>query len=77
MNITVAMPSRGLAVLAYDLPAQGDGTTVKVRLQTRRQDNGRWTYSENSIVLTAVADAQGPSAPIAGAVWPGYLPEDL
>jgi len=52
-------------VLAYDLPAQSHGTTVKVRLQTRR-DDGSWRYSEDSEVLTITAVATGPETPPAG-----------
>lgn len=72
-TVTVLMPTRGLAVLSYDLPAQANGTTVKVRLQTKRST----AYSENSVVKTAIADAAGPSAPIVGQRWPGRLPESL
>ena len=52
-------------VLQYELPAQSHGTTVKVRLQTRRNDVG-WVYSEGSSVLTAVAAVTGPAAPPSG-----------
>lgn len=72
-TVTVLMPTRGLAILSYDLPAQANGTTVKVRLQTKRSS----TYSENSVVKTAIADATGPSAPAVGQRWPGRLPETL
>jgi len=61
-DVTVEMPAGGLAVLSYDLPPVADGTTVKVRLQTRRQD-GSWVYSENSTIQTITADASGPTAP--------------
>jgi len=74
---TETMPTRGLAQLVYDLPAQGDETIVKVRLQTRRQDGETWVYSEGSTVLTVTADAQGPSAPLAAERYPGRLPESL
>jgi hypothetical protein len=63
----------GLVVLEYDLPGQANGTTVKVRLQTRRNDSGTWRYSENSTVLTAIADASVPSAPLTLQQWPGDL----
>ena len=56
----------GLAVLQYDLPAAADGATVKVRLQTRRQDGGTWYYSEASIVQSIVADAIGGNSPQGG-----------
>ena len=36
-TVTVTpMPTTGLAVLSHDLPSQGDGTTVRVRVQTSR-----------------------------------------
>jgi hypothetical protein len=76
-TVTSAMPAGGAAVLEYDLPAQLDGTTVKVRVQTRRDDGGTWRYSENSVVLTAVADAAGPVQPLVIANWPGRLPEGV
>ncbi len=76
-----AMATRGLAVLSYDLPGQANGTTVKVRLQTRRNDGSdespSWVYSDDSEVLTATADAVGPTVPLAGERWPGQLPEEL
>lgn len=68
-------PSGGLAVLDYDLPAQSNGTTVKVRLQTYRTSDT--SYSDGSTVETATADASGPSAPGSGATWLGPTPADL
>ena len=76
-TVSAAMPSSGAAVLEYDLPGQADGTTVKVRLQTRRNDGGTWRYSENSIVKSLVADAAGPIAPLVLQPWPGRLPEGV
>lgn len=68
----------GLAVLSYDLPAQADGTTVKVRLQTRRNDGSEespdWRYSEGSTVITVTADDSGPSAPKGIKRWKSPLP---
>jgi hypothetical protein len=58
------------AWLDYALPAQANGTTVKVRLQTRYGT----TYSDNSTVKTATADAAGPAAPAAIESWPGLIP---
>ena len=60
-DVTQDMATDGLAVLSYDLPGQGDGTTVKVRLQTRRYDSS-YVYSEDSEVKTITADAAGPAA---------------
>lgn len=58
---TEPITADGLAVLVFDLPGQANGTTVKVRLQTRRLDSS-YTYSENSEVKTVTADALGPTA---------------
>jgi len=71
-DVTVTMAA-GLAVLDYELPAQANGTTVKVRLQTRRDDT---VYSEDSTIKTATADAAGPTAPLDAERWAGPLPED-
>ena len=76
-TVTRTMPTSGLAILAYDLPAQANGTTVKVRLQARRNDSGTWVYSDNSTVLTLVVDTVGPTAPVDGQRWAGRQPEDL
>jgi len=80
-DVTVDVPAVGLAVLAYDLPAQSHGTTVKVRLQVRRNDGTdevpNWVYSEGSTVETTTADATGPSVPLAADRWAGRLPEDM
>jgi len=74
-DVTVAMATSGLAVLLHDLPAQVHETIVKVRLQTRRLDGAAWIYSEGSTVLTALADAQGPSPALQLGRWTGHLPE--
>lgn len=63
--------SAGVAVLSYDLPAQANGTTVKVRVQLERDG----AYSEGSTVLTTTADAAGPGAPTGGESWRGAVPE--
>lgn len=68
---TATMATAGVAVLAMALPAQANGTTVKVRTQVRRGT----VYSEGSSVLTATADAAGPSAPTYGESWPGSVGE--
>ena len=60
-DATEVMPTGGLAVLSYDLAGQANGTTVKVRLQTRRFDSSQ-VYSESSDVKTITADATGPAA---------------
>ena len=80
-DLTHDMPSQGLAVLNYDLPAQSHAATVKVRLQTRRNIGTDlvpiWIYSEDSEVKSLAADAVGPSAPPTAETWPGVTPEDL
>ncbi len=58
---TAVITSSGIAILEHSLAAQSDGTTVKVRLQTRRLDSS-YVYSEDSEVKTIVADAVGPAA---------------
>ncbi len=74
---TQTIPGTGLAILAHDLSGQSNGTTVKVRVQTRRTDSGPTNvWSEGSAVLTATADAQGPAAPPAGVSWRGSLPAE-
>lgn len=73
----VAISGTGLVFVAYDLSAQANGTTVKVRVQTRRTDAGPTdVWSDGSSVLTTTADAAGPSAPAGGAAWRGSLPAE-
>ena len=76
-TITAAIAGTNLSVLQYDLPAQADGVTVKVRVQVRRSDAGTWRYSEGSAVLTAIADAIGPEAVEGAGVWRGTIPEEV
>jgi len=75
-DVTEAMAGR-VAVLRYDLPAQGDGTTITVRVQTRRNDGTNevpdWTYSDGVDPKVACADAAGPDAPETLTAWPGRL----
>jgi len=59
-DLVATMPTSGPAILDYALPAQVEGATVKVRLQTRRAT----AYSEDSVVLTARADVDGPTSPL-------------
>ncbi len=73
-DLTQAIGEDVLAVLDYSLPAQDDGASVQVRLQTRRED-GAWVYSEGSAVLTITADEEGPAAPAGGQHWPGAIQE--
>jgi len=70
-DYTEDITTSGLGVFDYDLPAQSNGTTVKVRLQTRRSTS----YSETGAddIRTATADATGPSAPPGGSQWTGII----
>jgi hypothetical protein len=72
-DVTVAMGTSQLEILQYDLPAQSHGTTVKVRVQTRRDDGGQ-VYSLDSQVLEITADAEAPAVPPAGGSYPGGVP---
>lgn len=58
-TITPTMPAGPLALLAYSLPAQSVGVTVKVQLQVRRGS----AYSLPATVLSTTIVA-GPSAPL-------------
>jgi len=66
-DVTSSLGESLLSVLDYSLPAQADGTTVKVRVQTRRNDGTEetpsWVYSASSVV-SAEADATGPTVPL-------------
>lgn len=66
-DVTQAMAAADLDYLVYELPAQSAGTTVKVRLQTRRNDgtdeSPSWVYSGGSEVNTIAVDALGPTPP--------------
>lgn len=77
-DLFVAMPRSGLAILAYSLPAEPHGTTVKVILKTRRNDGTEpspiWVYSEDETVMVEAADAEGPETPPAGDFWRGMRP---
>jgi hypothetical protein len=60
-DVTQSFRTRGGVSLAYDLPAQSNGVTVKARLQMRRLDSS-YRYSENSTIETLVVDTVGPAA---------------
>jgi len=72
-TITKSIPAQGVGLFEQDLPAQVNGTTVKVRLQTRRGT----IYSDASTVQVATADALGPTAVIDSELWDGRIPEDI
>lgn len=78
-DATSDLDATGGQFLTYDLPAQANGTTVKVRLQTRRNDGSAetpdWVYSDNSTVLAITADAAGPTTPLDAETWPGSVDE--
>lgn len=76
-TVTQTILGSNLSVLEHDLPAQADGTTVKVRVQVRRLDGATWRYSEGSTALTAIADALGPDAAEGAGVWRGAAPQEL
>lgn len=77
-DVTVDAGSGTLRVLQSDLPAQAHGTTVKVRLQTRRNvgsdESPSWVYSADSTIKSLTAAVTGPTAPIHLAAWPGRIP---
>jgi hypothetical protein len=80
-TVTVAIGAGGMAVLDHVLPAVGGGTTVKVRLQVRRDDGaGGYRYSEDSEVQSMVSDEIGGVAgsddAVGAAVWPGRMPQE-
>ena len=75
-TITKTIVGDPVSLYEHDLPAQSDGTTVKVRVQIRRLDSSQ-VYSENSTVVVETADAAGPIAPAGGESWHGALPEEL
>ncbi len=54
----------GVAALDWETDAQGNGTTVKAIVRTRRIDTGPVNIdSTGTTVYSAVADTSGPSAP--------------
>jgi len=74
-TVTVAANGGSLKVLDYTLPTTSHGTTVKVRLQSRRNDGTvyvpSWVYSDGSEVKQVTSDAEGPTTPLHLAGWPG------
>lgn len=77
----VEMSNGPMQILSFDLPAQAHGTTVKVRVQTRRTTGTEMSpvhrYSAAGSVVSASADASGPSVPLDLRSWSGALPEEL
>lgn len=85
-DLTEEIPTGAVSVLDYSLPAQAHGVTVKVRLQTRRNDAPEpteenpdpdpiWVYSEASEVLSLLIVTSGPTAALGGAQYRGELPQ--
>jgi len=60
-DVTIVIVGRSSDMIAYQLPAQAAGTTVKVRVQIRRWDDPAWTYSDDSEIYTITIEA-GPAA---------------
>jgi hypothetical protein len=60
-NVTAAAGKSGLVQLSYDLPAQTNGTAVKVQLQMK---NAGGAYSLPLTVRSATAITMGPSGPL-------------
>jgi len=60
----VAMTGANLSILDYELPAQSDSVTVKVRLSVRRdRGGGDYVYSEDSTIAEHKISRTGPTAP--------------
>ena len=76
---TADVAASGLAVLDYSLPAVGDGLTVTVRLQMRRDDGGGTPWVPDYVFSTGgirsiVAEAAPPAAVTVADDWAGPLP---
>ena len=69
-TITPTMAAGPLAILSYRLPAQTNGTVVKVQVQVRRAVGAGWSYSPAAAVLTMTVATTGPTAPLGGDLWP-------
>ena len=72
-TVVQAMPTSGVAVLDFEVPAQADGTIVKVRLRTQR--TGSTIESERPEIKQATAEA-GLAVPTVELRdrWTGRLP---
>ena len=73
-DVELLMPALGLAIIEHDLPAQIEGATVKVRLQTMREDVTGDSFSESSEVKSTTALVDGPTAIEGADAWPGRAP---
>lgn len=69
-DVTASMGFSGTAILVSTLPAVVTGTTVKVRVQVRRNDGTAeepvWTYSVGETVLELLVTLIAPTAAIGG-----------
>ncbi|MCG8407571.1 MAG: hypothetical protein MI923_20430 [Phycisphaerales bacterium] len=76
-NVTKTIKTLKLAMMQHELPAQFHGTTVKVRLQMRRNDGTdampAWVYSGSSTIQEITADTQGPAAVERAELWRGAI----
>lgn len=70
---TQAMRGSNLALLAYSLPAQSNGTVVKLQLQTRRGA----VYSTPGAVLSLTINTTAPASPAGLQSWPGQVSEGI
>ncbi len=72
-TVVQAMPTSGVAVLDFEVPAQADGTVIKVRLRTQR--TGSTIESERPEIKQATAEA-GLAVPTVELRdrWTGRLP---
>lgn len=78
-TVTSAMtfldPAGEWSRLAYDLPAQANGTTIKAIVRAFITSTS--AYSTNTEIKSTTADATGPAAPADIETWRGPLPEGL
>ena len=70
-GVLVLMAGGPFDILSYDLPAQADGTTVKVQIQTIRSADT--AYSDPITPLVATAVATGPAGVPQAGTWPGVV----
>jgi len=63
---------QGLQRLRLDLPAQADGVTLKVRVQSRRGATGSLSVPLSDVV-TIIVEATLPAAPETGDAWAGEV----
>lgn len=69
-DVTVSMTGGAAQALSHELPAQSDGTTVKLIVQARRNDGG-YVYNRGSTIVTVVADDSEPDDVLSSSTWRG------